>query len=172
MAAKKKVVEWVLDADGGVRAADEDALLCEADRLLGGKELSHACVESFPSLFSHALAQYGYVTDDDEMEHVLKGAARIHAYMLLAGEVAALDADEEKMRDPEVARVWLAGALIRVAGSLADRARAIALDENGVDYAAARWVVERCGGALCAGCGGYARVSVQGSDCGGAKEGR
>ena len=128
MAAKKKVVEWVLDADGGVRAADENALLCEADRLLGGKELSHACVESFPSLFSHALAQYGYVTDDDEMEHVLKGAARIHAYMLLAGEVA---------------RVWLAGALIRVAGSLADRARAIALDENGVDYAAARWVVER-----------------------------
>lgn len=145
MAAKKKVVEWVLDADGGVRAADENALLCEADRLLGGKELSHACVESFPSLFSHALAQYGYVTDDDEMEHVLKGAARIHAYMLLAGEVADLDldADEEKMRDPEVARVWLAGALTRVAGSLADRARAIALDENDVDYAAARWVVER-----------------------------
>lgn len=143
MAAKKKVVEWVLDADGGVRAADENALLCEADRLLGGKELSHACVESFPSLFSHALAQYGYVTDDDEMGHVLKGAARIHAYMLLAGEVAALDADEEKMRAPEVARVWLAGALTRVAGSLADRARAIALDADDVDYAAARWVVER-----------------------------
>lgn len=39
--------------------------------------------------------------------------------------------------------MWLAGALTRVAGSLADRARAIALDENGVDYAAARWVVER-----------------------------
>lgn len=119
MAAKKKAVEWVLDADGGVRAADENALLREADRLLGGRELSHACVESFSSVFVHALAQYGYVTDDDEMEHVLKGAARIHAYMLLAG------------------------ALTRVAGSLADRARVIALDENGVDYAAARWAVER-----------------------------
>lgn len=137
MAAKKKVVEWVLDADGGVRAADENALLCEVDSLMRDENMSNSLLSSFENVFVDSLTEAGYVPKD-EYRNMLRLAARVHVLRLFGDETPPVDA----LGDDAAMRGFLADALTRSVQSLVDAARRIGRSRDS-EAAAFRWVKGR-----------------------------
>lgn len=139
---KDNTAWWAVDAGGNVHVTDRDALLREADRLLDGQDLSrefmHCCVDLFMMTLR---SQNGFVPPI-ELRRTLEAAVREQVRMLFAGELSSSAPDGYDLRKREDARVWLSGALTRVAGSLMDRARLIGLAVE-PEAAAIEWAVGR-----------------------------
>lgn len=133
---------WAFDAGGNVHVANRDALLREADRLLDGRDLSRDFMYECVDLFIMTLCSRCGVVLSSELERTLEAAVREQARMLFAGELSGSTADGYDLRKREDARVWLAGALTRVAGSLVDRALMIGSAVE-PEAAAIEWAVGR-----------------------------
>ena len=133
---------WTFDAGWNVHVANMEALLREADRLLDGRDLSrefmHACVD----LFMMTLRSHNGFVPPIELRRTLEAAVCEQARMLFAGELSGSTADGYNLCKRADARVWLAGALSRVASSLADRARVIGSAVE-PEAAAIEWAVGR-----------------------------
>lgn len=133
---------WAFDAGWNVHVANREALLREADRLLDGRDLSRDFMYECVDLFIMTLCSRCGVVLSSELERTLEAAVREQARMLFAGELSGSTPDGYDLRKREDARVWLAGALTRVAGSLMDRARMIGSAVE-PEAAAIEWAVGR-----------------------------
>lgn len=133
---------WTFDAGWNVHVANMEVLLREADRLLDGRDLSrefmHACV----GLFMMTLRSHNGFVPPIELRRTLEAAVCEQARMLFAGELSGSTADGYNLCKRADARVWLAGALSRVASSLDDRARVIGSAVE-PEAAAIEWAVGR-----------------------------
>lgn len=113
---------WTFDAGWNVHVANREALLREADRLLDGRDLSREFMNECVHLFMMTLCSHWGRVPSVELGNTLEAAVREQARMLFAGELSGSTPDGYDLRKREDARVWLSGALTRVAGSLMDRA--------------------------------------------------
>lgn len=133
---------WTFDAGWNVHVANREELLREADRLLDGRDLSREFMNECVHLFMMTLCSHWGRVPSVELGNTLEAAVREQARMLFAGELSGSTADGYDLRKREDARVWLSGALTRVAGSLMDRARLIGLAVE-PEAAAIEWAVGR-----------------------------
>ena len=133
---------WAFDAGWNVHVANRDALLREADRLLDGRDLSREFMQTCVDLFMMTLCSHWGRVPSVELGNTLEAAVREQARMLFAGELSGSTADGYDLRKREDARVWLSGALTRVAGSLVDRACLIGSAVE-PEAAAIEWAVGR-----------------------------
>lgn len=133
---------WTFDAGWNVHVANREALLREADRLLDGRDLSREFMNECVHLFMMTLCSHWGRVPSVELGNTLEAAVREQARMLFAGELSGSTPDGYDLRKREDARVWLSGALTRVAGSLMDRARLIGSAVE-PEVAAIEWAVGR-----------------------------
>lgn len=133
---------WTVDAGWNVHVANREALLREANRLLDGRDLSREFMHECVGLFMMTLCSHCGFVPSSELERTLEAAVREQARMLFLGELSSSTTGGYDLRKREDARVWLAGALTRVAGSLVDRALLIwsAVEP---EAAAIEWAVGR-----------------------------
>lgn len=133
---------WAFDAGWNVHVVNREALLHEADRLLDGRDLSREFMNACVDLFMMTLRSHNGFVPPIELRRTLEAAVREQVRMLFAGELSGSAADGYNLCKRADARVWLAGALSRVAGSLMDRARLIGSAVE-PEAAAIEWAVGR-----------------------------